>query len=91
MKVVGPPESEANYYKLPRPGLLWNGFDEPPLDADGGLQHRERMKARTLREETAPYESTPDDSEATDVAEEPAAAEVSVSIEEQEDISSTPS
>lgn len=29
------PESDSSYYRVPRPGLLWNGRDEP-LDEDGG-------------------------------------------------------
>jgi len=30
-------EDEKNYYRLPRPGILWNGHDDPErLPADGG-------------------------------------------------------
>lgn len=29
-------EDEADYYKLARPGMLWNGIDGPPLPHDGG-------------------------------------------------------
>jgi DNA modification methylase len=29
-------DSEAGYYQIPRPGLLWNGGPETPLAADGG-------------------------------------------------------
>ncbi len=40
-----PPEEAAAavYYKVPRPGVLWNGIDGPPLAPDGG---RSRTKAR---------------------------------------------
>lgn len=30
------PDDEENYYKLPRPGLLWNCNEGPPLPPDGG-------------------------------------------------------
>jgi site-specific DNA-methyltransferase (cytosine-N4-specific) len=30
------PDDPSNYYKVPRPGLLWNGAEEPPLPKDGG-------------------------------------------------------
>ncbi len=30
------PTNEANYYKIPRPGLLWNIINEEPLSTDGG-------------------------------------------------------
>jgi site-specific DNA-methyltransferase (cytosine-N4-specific) len=29
-------EDESSYYKIPRPGLLWNGTDREPLPEDGG-------------------------------------------------------
>jgi DNA modification methylase len=30
------PKAEDGYYKIPRPGLLWNGPDPIPLDIEGG-------------------------------------------------------
>ena len=30
------PDDPGNYYKVPRPGLMWNGVDEEALPADGG-------------------------------------------------------
>lgn len=27
---------DTNFYRIARPGLLWNGSDDPPLDAEGG-------------------------------------------------------
>ena len=29
-------DQDDNYYRIPRPGLLWNGTDGDPLPADGG-------------------------------------------------------
>ncbi len=29
-------DSERNYYRLPHPGILWNGASDEPLAADGG-------------------------------------------------------
>jgi DNA modification methylase len=40
--VVRDPDDEENYYRLPRPGILWNGNDGPPLPADGGLKRPPR-------------------------------------------------
>lgn len=37
-KVVDP----SNYYKIPRPGLLWNGIGADPLPEDGGRKRRRR-------------------------------------------------
>ncbi len=31
-----PVEDESNYYKIPRPGILWNGQEDMPLVKDGG-------------------------------------------------------
>ena len=33
---AGPELDEGDYYRLPRPGLFWNGLDETPLPSDGG-------------------------------------------------------
>lgn len=41
---------EANYYRVPRPGLLWNGTQGDPLPADGGATRPPRtMKAGTVQ------------------------------------------
>lgn len=37
-------EDEANYYRVPRPGILWNGLDEPPLFKDGGKKRPQKNK-----------------------------------------------
>ena len=31
---------ESNYYRIPRPGLLWNGYQGEPLSEDGGKKRR---------------------------------------------------
>ncbi len=36
------PSSPSNYYRLPRPGILWNGNDHEPLPADGGRSRRRK-------------------------------------------------
>lgn len=44
-------EDNKNYYRLPRPGLLWNGHDEPEeLSKDGG---RNRPPANPASEKTS--------------------------------------
>ena len=35
-KSVTDPSSPSNYYRLPRPGILWNGDNGEPLPNDGG-------------------------------------------------------
>lgn len=30
------PEDQSNYYRIPRPGILWNGAGGEPLQVDGG-------------------------------------------------------
>ena len=37
---VTDPDSPSNYYRLPRPGILWNGDDGEPLPDDGGKSRR---------------------------------------------------
>lgn len=33
-----PRDNESNYYKVPRPGILWNSTEESPLAGDGGKE-----------------------------------------------------
>ncbi len=35
-KPVTDPDSPSNYYRVPRPGILWNGHSGVPLPEDGG-------------------------------------------------------
>ena len=44
-------EDEGNYYRIPRPGLLWNGNTEPELPLDGG---KSRPPARAKRKPREP-------------------------------------
>lgn len=37
-------DKDKDYYKLPRPGLLWNGANEPPLPSDGGRERQSNQK-----------------------------------------------
>ena len=47
-KPAGDPDSPSNYYRLPRPGLLWNDAADAPLPRDGGrTRHREKSDAAT--------------------------------------------
>ncbi len=38
---------EEGYYRIPRPGLLWNGTDGDPLPADGGKKRPASVKTAT--------------------------------------------
>ena len=40
------PEHPSNYYRLARPGILWNVGDEEPLPADGGKKRRIRSRKK---------------------------------------------
>jgi site-specific DNA-methyltransferase (cytosine-N4-specific) len=45
------PNDEDAWYRVPRPGLLWNGSDAVPLSRDGG---KVRPKLGAARKQTAP-------------------------------------
>ena len=36
------PDNPANYYRIPRPGILWSGDPDVPLPEDGGMKRRLR-------------------------------------------------
>ena len=40
--------AHGDYYKVPRPGLLWNGYHGEPLSEDGGQKRKTRKKPATL-------------------------------------------
>ena len=44
-KPAGDPASPSNYYRLPRPGILWNGAADAPLPRDGGRTRRRERSA----------------------------------------------
>lgn len=37
--------ADGDYYKVPRPGILWNGFEGEPLSEDGGRKRKAPAKA----------------------------------------------
>lgn len=39
----------SNYYRVPHPGILWNGTDEAPLPADGGFKRPQAIKKSSPR------------------------------------------
>ena len=49
-KASANPEEPSNYYRLPRPGILWNGEHSDPLPEDGGRQRRPKPKERLAAE-----------------------------------------
>jgi hypothetical protein len=67
--VPTPSKTEAdpsNYYKIPRPGLMWNGTNEEPLSEDGGRKRAIRKRPAQLplelqEESVTQYELLPTD------------------------------
>ena len=47
---VADPDEPSNYYRLPRPGILWNGESGDPLPEDGGKHRRPKPKERRAAE-----------------------------------------
>jgi len=41
------PDDDSAYYRVPRPGLLWNGHTEEPLPVDGGKRRPDPAKMKT--------------------------------------------
>ncbi|MGH6678738.1 MAG: DNA-methyltransferase [Bradyrhizobium sp.] len=44
-KPISNPEDPSNYYRVPRPGILWNGHDTDVLPQDGGKKRNLKPKA----------------------------------------------
>ena len=44
----GDAADDANYYRMPRPGILWNGTDGDPLPSDGGQSRPASTKAAAV-------------------------------------------
>lgn len=40
VRTEGDPDDTDNYYRVPRPGILWNGSHGAPLPADGGAKRQ---------------------------------------------------
>ena len=47
-KPVANPKDPSNYYRVPRPGILWNGDHNDSLPKDGGKKRR--LKVDTKRD-----------------------------------------
>ncbi len=44
--LFGVETGEGDYYRVPRPGILWNGFHGEPLSEDGGKKRQVSKKAQ---------------------------------------------
>ncbi len=44
VRCTADPDDSDNYYRVPRPGILWNGSHGAPLPADGGAKRRLRVR-----------------------------------------------
>jgi site-specific DNA-methyltransferase (cytosine-N4-specific) len=44
IKSVTNPQDDANYYRIPRPGLFWNDAPNDPLAEDGGRQRPQKSE-----------------------------------------------
>ena len=49
-KLVRNESEDSNYYRLPHPGILWNGTHEDRLDQDGGLKRKTSAKMPVSRD-----------------------------------------
>ena len=45
----GDPNDADNYYRIPRPGILWNGSQGTPLPADGGARRPLSLEHKAVR------------------------------------------
>lgn len=43
-KPASKPDDASNYYRVPRPGILWNGTTGDPLPKDGGQKRPHRLR-----------------------------------------------
>lgn len=48
-KAQSKPDDDKNYYRVPRPGILWNGEDGDPLPADGGKTRPKKPTSKTSK------------------------------------------
>lgn len=53
VKAPPKPGQEESYYRVPRPGLLWNGEAGDPLAADGGKKRPAAMKSNAKKADKA--------------------------------------
>lgn len=54
----GKVDDDANYYRIPRPGVLWNGTDGDPLPADGGKARPASIGAKAGAKRRKPARSS---------------------------------
>ena len=52
MKPASTPDNPSGYYRLPRPGLLWDTEEGRPLPGDGGQSRRSTKDKFSARDET---------------------------------------
>ena len=55
VKPVANPDDDSNYYRVPRPGILWNGDIDDTLPEDGGQKRpkkSQKMKVRSFSSAT---------------------------------------
>lgn len=48
-KPSGNPDDDKNYYRLPRPGILWNGEGGEVINDDGGKSRQKRVTEETKK------------------------------------------
>ena len=61
-------KAPSNYYRVPRPGVLWKGDRGDPLPEDGGRKHRVRAKAAPGQEPRKTTRVAPEGDEATAIS-----------------------
>lgn len=44
-KPIADPKDDKNYYRVPRPGILWNGHENERLPKDGGKKRKQKARA----------------------------------------------
>ena len=47
---AGNPQASSNFYRVPGPGILWNGDAGPRLPQDGGRERRLKPQGGTTRQ-----------------------------------------
>jgi len=57
-KIAANPADDSNYYRVPRPGMLWNGYADAALPKDGGKERQPQVKTETPAINTQPHRAT---------------------------------
>jgi site-specific DNA-methyltransferase (cytosine-N4-specific) len=58
VRATGKPDDPSNFYKVPRPGLLWQGIEIDKLPEDGGKRRPPHIGAGRKRSPRAQVEGT---------------------------------